>query len=214
MSDVTDVQLALAAYHAGWRGTDLRKAIAIAFAECGGKVTTEKRGDVALQTRTWGPSIGPWQIRSLNAQKGTGGERDEIANQSLPTNAQHAYAIWREAGNSFSPWTTAGGAFMFYWVRAGTAAGRAEADPTQVGGGGPGDPGDTSDPVNTSNPLTDAAGAAKNAVKMLAEAGAWIADPHNWMRIAQVTVGGAVVIAGLAVIVGKPAKELAGVVKP
>jgi hypothetical protein len=214
MADVTDTQLALAAYHAGWRGADLRKSVAVAFAETGGKPTTDARGDVLLESAKWGPSIGPWQIRSLNAERGKGTTRDELANLDLNTNARHAFQVYSDAGNRFTPWSTyTSGAWLLYNIRAGKSAGIAERNPDAAGGGGPG-VGGGPDVINESNPITDAAGAAKNAVKLMAEAAAWIADPHNWMRIAQVTVGAAVVIAGLAVIAGKPVKELSGVVKP
>jgi hypothetical protein len=68
--------------------------VAIALGESGGR--TDAIGDTKLQTGKWGPSVGLWQIRSLNAQTGTGGIRDRRANMDPVTNARAAFALFQE----------------------------------------------------------------------------------------------------------------------
>ena len=95
-------RVAQLAYDAGFRGRDLDVAVAVALAESGGDPRVH--GDVGIQDRTWGPSVGLWQIRSLHADRGTGRARDELANAKPAVNARHARAVWRERGGSFAPW--------------------------------------------------------------------------------------------------------------
>ena len=89
---------------AGFTGHDQAIAVAIALAESGGN--PDIAGDTKITTDIWGPSIGLFQIRSLKAQRGTGGERDELANHDPLTNARHAHAIYAAARNTFQPWST------------------------------------------------------------------------------------------------------------
>lgn len=77
---------------AGFSGTDLSIAVAIAYAESSGDPNA--LGDN-------GNSLGLWQI-NLPAHPEYSG-----ANLYDPqTNADAAFAIYQQAGNSFSPWTT------------------------------------------------------------------------------------------------------------
>jgi len=96
-------RIAQLAYDAGFRGRDLAVAVAVAMAESGGD--TRIPGDTGIQDRTWSPSVGLWQIRSLHADRGTGRMRDELANVRPAVNARHARAIWRERGGSFAAWS-------------------------------------------------------------------------------------------------------------
>ncbi len=100
---LTDAHVARLAYQAGFRGRARVIAVAVALAESGGDA--HARGDVGLQNGTWGPSIGLWQIRSVNAQAGTGGQRDAKANLTPATNARHAYQISGH-GSNWQPWST------------------------------------------------------------------------------------------------------------
>jgi hypothetical protein len=116
-------QIAQHAYNAGFRGDALTTAVAVALAESHGD--TGIHGDVNLQTGTWGPSVGLWQIRSLNPGHGTAAEqalRNAAANADPATNARHAYAISRH-GTNFRPWSTfTNGAYRGYLDRARTAS--------------------------------------------------------------------------------------------
>lgn len=61
-------------------------------------------GDIELANDTWGYSYGGFQIRSLRAQKGTGGIRDEDRLLNSVFNCQSAKAIHDDAG--WRAWST------------------------------------------------------------------------------------------------------------
>ncbi|MBB5867361.1 hypothetical protein F4553_000740 [Allocatelliglobosispora scoriae] len=131
---LTDAQIAHHAYAAGFRGDHLVTAVAVALAESGGR--TDRPGDTGITNGTWGPSIGLWQIRSLHAQRGTGGQRDQLANADPAVNARHAYQISHH-GQSWSPWSAfTNGSYRQYLDRARTAARSAGSGGTQPAGGG------------------------------------------------------------------------------
>jgi hypothetical protein len=91
------------ALSAGFKPAEASIMAAIAMGESGGR--SDAIGDTALQTGKWGPSVGLWQIRSLNSQTGTGGVRDRRANMDPLTNARNAYRVFVDAGRKFRPWT-------------------------------------------------------------------------------------------------------------
>lgn len=77
---------------------------AIGRAESG--LRTDAVGDVGLQNQTWGPSVGLFQVRSLNAETGRGTSRDRAALLSSPAKqARAAYEI-SNGGRNFTPWST------------------------------------------------------------------------------------------------------------
>jgi len=82
------------AANAGFSGFALFEAVAIAYAESSGDPNAV--GDVDL-----GRSIGLWQI-NLRAHP----EYTEEALYDPQTNANAAFAIYQQAGESFSPWST------------------------------------------------------------------------------------------------------------
>lgn len=89
---------------AGFSKSSAITMTAIALAESGGDPTA--RGDLGLQTATWGPSYGLFQVRTLKAETGRGTDRDISALSSSDLRqAQAAYAISGK-GLSFSPWST------------------------------------------------------------------------------------------------------------
>jgi hypothetical protein len=87
---------------AGFSGESLRMAYAIGMAESGGN--TAAHGDQRLANSTWGHSIGFFQIRSLNAQKGTGKSRDATRLEDIGFNARSAWEI-SGGGKNWNPWT-------------------------------------------------------------------------------------------------------------
>lgn len=199
MTAVSDVQLANLATLAGsdWNRTE---AVAIALAETAGHPTTDVEGDLALQTAKWGPSVGPWQVRSLKAEKGKGTVRDEDALKNPTHNAASAHSIWAER-HSFSPWTTyVSGAYLLFMPRARTALAGVTVSPD-------GSSAAHSDPISA-NPVQAVAGGIGNAVKILAHAGAWLGDSHNLLRMGLAVAGGALMVGG-ALVVAKPAIESA-----
>lgn len=77
-------------------------ATAIAMAESG--LDTNAVGDTGLQTSTWGPSIGLWQIRSLKADSGTGRARDATRLSDPAFNAKAMQEI-SAGGTNWGPWS-------------------------------------------------------------------------------------------------------------
>ena len=104
MTQLNDHQVAAHVVAGGFVGDNRVVGVAVVLAESRGR--TDAKGDVSLQTDKWGPSIGLFQIRSLKAQKGSGGTRDELANLDPATNARHAHVIFMEAGGRWTPWST------------------------------------------------------------------------------------------------------------
>jgi hypothetical protein len=94
---------------------------AISLAESGGNPTA--RGDLGLQTATWGPSYGLFQVRTLKAETGKGTDRDinALATSDL-RQAQAAYAISGK-GITFGPWSTyTSGSYRKFLAQAEAAA--------------------------------------------------------------------------------------------
>lgn len=63
-------------------------------------------GDVGLQNRTWGPSVGLFQIRTLKAETGTGSDRDIEHLTGNPQAQVKAALNISNHGRSFRPWST------------------------------------------------------------------------------------------------------------
>jgi hypothetical protein len=82
---------------AGFSGTDLAIAVAIAFAESSGDANAV--GDN-------GNSYGLWQINVVPNHPEYQSQVDDGSIFDPQTNANDAFAIYSAAGNSFSPWTT------------------------------------------------------------------------------------------------------------
>lgn len=99
---IPDKTIAQLIANAGCPQQTVATMVAIALAESGGDANNV--GDVALETSTWGPSVGLWQIRSLRSEYGKGTTRDEKANYDPATNAKHAMDILHSQG--LSAWTT------------------------------------------------------------------------------------------------------------
>lgn len=77
-------------------------AAGVAFYESGWR--TDAKGDTTITTQKWGPSVGLWQIRSLNADYGTGRHRDERANTDPVHNARAMVSI-SGGGDTWTPWS-------------------------------------------------------------------------------------------------------------
>jgi hypothetical protein len=83
------------AYAAGWRGDDLKVAVAIARAESGWNAkATNRNADGSTD-------YGLFQINSVHEAILAGGNWADPA-----ANAVMAHQVWLEAGGSFSPWVT------------------------------------------------------------------------------------------------------------
>lgn len=123
-------QIAGYAQGVGLNGDALATAVAIALAESGGD--TLALGDVSLETATWGPSVGLWQIRSLYGDNGTGRSRDQSKLTDPAFNARSMYEI-SSGGTNWRPWSVyTNGAYR----RSLTTARSAAAAPVAATGAG------------------------------------------------------------------------------
>lgn len=197
MATLTPAQIAGYARQAGFSGSALATSVAVALAESGGRTdATNVNRNGSVDRGLWQLNDGahPW-VKSINWQ-------DPAAN------AAGAYRIYREAGGSFRPWVayTSGRAGQFQ-LQASQAAGA----PASVENAG------LLDKLNPFDDVADAARSAGDAVKLAASAGVWISNPHNWLRVAYVVIGGALIIAGVQLTVSgrvsKVVQPVAGVAK-
>ena len=97
---LTPNQIAQLAYNAGFRGSALRMAVAIALAESSGDPNAYNPELGAGTARGHG-SRGLWQIYGTAHPWA---DSDMALNPVF--NAQAAYRVYKEAGNSFNPWST------------------------------------------------------------------------------------------------------------
>ena len=183
---LSDAQIAGWAQQGGFTGNDEAIAVAVAIAESSGHID-------ATNTNTNGSvDYGIWQINSVHA---------DLFNQYPQwwsvENADMAHAVYAAAGNKFSPWTTYNsGAYQLYMTRAKAAVGA--PDQGNVVGG----PGDTRNVTVIPGVDSIASSLAAFGTGFSAVAG-WVSDVHNWERVGLVLIGGALIVAALAVLGGK-----------
>ncbi|MEV5536650.1 transglycosylase SLT domain-containing protein [Saccharopolyspora shandongensis] len=141
MPTLTDQQIAEHAANAGFTGEDLRIAVAVALAESRGNPGAI--GDVSLQNEVYGPSVGLWQIRSVNPGHGNAFDqrhRNEAANADPATNARNAYAIQQAHG--WDQWSTyTGGQYREFLGRARDAVRQGRARNSASSGASASNPG-------------------------------------------------------------------------
>lgn len=100
MPNYTPNQIAQLAYQAGFRGADLKTAVAVALAESSGNPLSYNP-EKAAGTRPGGGSYGLWQVY-LTAHP----EFRGVNLYDPLVNAKAAYSVYRAAGNRFTPWST------------------------------------------------------------------------------------------------------------
>jgi nucleoid-associated protein YgaU len=120
---LTQSQSFTLAKSAGFTDKDAEVAAAISLAEtltyqAGVQYADfSKVGDLSLVDKTWGPSYGGWQIRSLLADTGKNTIRDALRLDEPNWNAKAAYEIWKEG--TFKRWSTyTSGAYLGYMQHA------------------------------------------------------------------------------------------------
>ncbi len=188
-------EIAAYAYQAGiTTQSGLQAAVAIAMAESGGNPNAT--GDVSLQNATWGPSLGLWQIRSLKAKSGSGDVRDATKLKDPAFNAK-AMASISNGGKNWGPWTTwplRAAAFMPVAIPAASSviAVKGAVGGVQAVGGA------ASDAVGAVVPdgLADIGTGVRATYN-------WVGNRDNWIRVAKVAVGGAVLVAAFYGTIGK-----------
>lgn len=199
MPTLTPPQIAGYARQAGFQGPALVTATAVALAESGG------RTDATNVNRNGSTDRGLWQLND-----GAHPWVKSINWSDPAANAAGAFRIYREAGSSFRPWVafTSGSSSRFTLQAAQAAGAPATPDAENTG------------LLDRLNPLDDVAGAARSAgdaVKLAATAGAWLSDPHNWLRVVYVVAGAGLIIAGAQLTVSgrvsRAAAPITGAVK-
>jgi hypothetical protein len=121
-------------------------ATAVALAESGGDDAI--LGDTSIQTGTWGPSVGIWQIRTVKSEYGTGSDRDLLALKGNIARQAQAMRNISSGGTNWTPWTvyTRGTYQQFLGQAQGVAGGAATSGGVQqLGLPGNGVIGDTAD---------------------------------------------------------------------
>lgn len=185
MTIVPSATIAHYALTAGWRGRDAIVAVAVAISESSGnlnanKVLKKTDGTVKSDAR------GLWQINVT--------AHPEYASHNLydgQTNANDAYAIWKQSG--WGPWSAhKSGAYIMNLPEATVAVGVAAP----------------------AAPVYNAAEAVGSTGNVISDAGrllVWLEQPRTWVRIAKAVVGGALILVALNMVM-KPV--VAPVVQP
>lgn len=195
---------------AGFKGVGLVRAVAVALAESGGKTNARNvNGDGTVDR-------GLMQFNSKWHPEVSDAEADN------PAAAMKAAYRVSNHGKDWSQWATWPGAAAGNLGKARMAAknpadvadspwwAKAALKAVEFGAG-------LSPFTDDLAGGTDWRDTLKKAVTLLAAGGAWLSDPHNWLRVALVTAGGAGLVTGLVLIgksgaAGDGAKRAAGTV--
>lgn len=125
MATLTPEQVYAQARSAGFSASQAVIMTAIAMGESG--LRPDALGDTTIQTGTWGPSVGLWQVRTLKpgalaGARGADRYRDPARLTDPAYNAAAAYAISGK-GKTFQPWSVyTSGAYKKNLTRAQQAA--------------------------------------------------------------------------------------------
>lgn len=111
VQSATDNELAALAYTAGWRGTDIPIAVAVAIAESSGKI------DASNYNTNGTTDYGLWQINSSHFTEAGWDSHWTPPDLLIPEeNAQAGYHVWKEQG--WNAWSTfSSGAYLPYLAR-------------------------------------------------------------------------------------------------
>lgn len=184
MARLSQSQVQMYAQSAGLSADRARIAAAVAMAESSGN--TQAHNPVPPDN-----SYGLWQINMLGS---LGPDRRRklgiSSNEALfdPAVNARAMAMISSGGSNFGPWSTyTNGAYKKYLNGA--------VDPALDLPDIPGVTGIPGLPVPDAQPLSGLTALAELGIG----ASQWMSDPHNWVRVIQVTVGALMVGVGLAV---------------
>jgi len=189
VSTLTPAQIGTYAAGAGFSGAGLRNAIAVALAESGGRTDA-----VGTNSDRWhSRDRGLWQINDH--------WHPEVSDAAAFDPGRAAAAAYRISGGGrdWSPWSTwKNGTAQAQFGRAQLAANQSAGSSSNAQQAGwfpviPGTPdvngllglGDLLGLGGITNPLE----VGKEVLVMAVKTGAWLADPHNWQRVAMVAGG-------------------------
>lgn len=102
---VSQAKILRTLHDAGARGDQLILLAAVTEGESNRRLAAV--GDTTIMDATWGPSVGPWQIRTAKAKTGTGEARDINVASTLEGGAAAAVEIYNAAaakGDPMRPW--------------------------------------------------------------------------------------------------------------
>ena len=167
---VTDIQRAQFARAAGFPENQIAMAVAVSIAENGA-------GDPSAQGHNTNGSVdtGLWQINSIH-----GIPTSQLMDPQANANA--AFKIWKDAGNSWRPWSTYPAKAMAFFQRGQFAAKNASVP--NPGGG----PTISLDPNSSLSTITD-------AIK-------FISDPNNWRRVGLFVAGLVLIVVAIFKLTG------------
>jgi len=164
------VTVAEHAARAGWRGTELVTAVAVAYAASGG--FPERAGGLwALPGEPGGDPAG--NAVKAHTRWGSGGW------SQWPAYTSRKYLL-------FMPPATAAVAAATVKDIIGLDQAKAGAKAVQE--------------AVTELPGADVLDTARSALSFVAKAGGWLANPDNWTRVARVVVGGGMIIAAVVMV--------------
>lgn len=180
MANLSQAQIAMYAQSAGMANPDLMAAIAMA--ESGGNPRAHNPVPPDNSYGLWQinmiGSMGPSRRKQYGIQS-----NDELYNPAV--NAKAAASILKSQGPSAWSTYTSGAYKKYYNGSSVTQAGLKDTTDTLLGLGGMGS-------------ITDGVGAVSDGIDVVVKGAEWVSNPSNWLRVLYVTLGGAVVIAGLS----------------
>ena len=206
------VEVAGLAYDAGLRNpAKIAQAAAVATAESGREPTrlgdTGRAGERTPDGRHWGPSVGLWQIRSIEEESGKGTTRDR---QKLTDPAHNARAMVEisKSGADFSPWSvtkpTDPAGFLRY-----QAALPLAVQATSVALGAKGVSQVKQEIDEALDPVEKLAATVSDIAQTPVRVANWFTEPGTWRRIWFFGAGGLLLILGLLQAVKGPVKSVA-----
>lgn len=200
------VQIAQHAYSAGFRGTDLIRAVATAMAESSG------RSDVVNGIG----ATGLWQINQpVHVKSHPDWTKEWLKDPD--NNARAAYVLWKEHG--WQPWNPSRAGQILYAATANAAvqtflAMNPTSIPKQAGALADQAQSAVGSAVGSATGLGDLTKSGAQAVDALGKAGQWLSTPANWLRIMEVVGGTIMILVGLVVIGLPVAEQVVGVAGP
>lgn len=207
---LTDHQIAVWAAQGGFTGEDRVIAVAVALAESGGEYAR-----VSAPNTDGTHDYGTWQINSVHAHLFT-----QYPQWWSVSNAKMAKAVYDErkarTGKGWDPWTVyKTGAYLLFMPRARAAVGAApdsgdvtkqsdgSADPSAVGSTGTAG-------YSEAFALLDIGNIFRAGFRPLVAASEWMGNADNWVRVAQVVLGVALVVGGITIVARPLVTQVAG----